>query len=528
MQSQMASSNKILIVPDNRIDLDMIASTFSLANSLESVGKEVYVYSNENNFPIFFSKIIPPTGIKFLSKNKPNDYVITLKNPSSNVSDVKWEQKGDAISIFISTAEGTFKPTDVNVTVKALDFDSVILLGFSDPSKVDIYPTNQKLFDNPDKVLVVNFTNPNKTKYTKDFTLTSASSLSEIVYRLIMNQKLNINPRIAENILAGIYWKTNSFKYYSNSKHLFEIVADLIDKGAVPENAAKKAINNLKLIETKLICEVLENIKITKEKIAISKVPYVKINNIKLDHIIFKNWNLLPTIEGIKVAFVLVENSKKEVCVYIKSNDKRLHAGEFAKEFKGEGDYIKAKFTTTSSLLDTEARIMMKASVLLTDEGEIERAGNNLKSQFPKRSDEALAQSDNSQDQAKPQHSETISSSQEPKANSIERKGRNQETGVSNTNSQVPKPNPRFTDSPIETQPKSRTTDPAPRTSEPDEYFSIENDYDTPVVAPVIGVDGDPLAPAKETPKPLGLNDNSSSQQNQMFASPLPPAGGQS
>ena len=265
MQSQISSSNKILIIPDNRIDLDMIASTFSLANSLESAGKEVYVYANYNNFPVFFYKIISPTGIKFLSKNKPNDYIITLKKPSSNVKDVKWEQKGDAISIFISTSEGTFKPTDVNVNVKGLDFDSVILLGFSDPSRIDIYPNNQKLLDNQDKVFVVNFTNQNKSKYPKDFTLTSASSLSEIIYRLILNQKLNINPRIAENILAGIYWKTNSFKYYSNSKHLFEIVADLIDKGAVPENAAKKAINNLKLIETKLICEVLENIKSTKE-----------------------------------------------------------------------------------------------------------------------------------------------------------------------------------------------------------------------------------------------------------------------
>lgn len=100
----------------------------------------------------------------------------------------------------------------------------------------------------------------------------NAPSTTFILYKFLKYFKLNIEADIATCLLGGLYGDTGSFMHSNTSKEVFEMAAELLEKGArIAEiTTALFSINSLSTL--KLWGKVLENAVMTDENVVMSVV----------------------------------------------------------------------------------------------------------------------------------------------------------------------------------------------------------------------------------------------------------------
>lgn len=363
MNVRIAQSKRILIVPDQRLDVDLVAATFSLAKALQNNGKEVKILINDNNYPVFISQIILPGNLRFIEPEKPKDYIITLENQNAKVKEVKWEQVEGKINIIVTTEQGDIDGTQTNVKEINAAYDMTFLVGFTDPVKAGSFYEQNKTNFEWNKLVIINHTKA-EDKVWFNYTSEGAASLSEIVKKYLEEYKIEYDADCANDLLTGIYWKTNNFRENIGQGHILKEANELVEKGANATKAALRANRNIKFIETKLISEALRNVKITKDNIASSKVSKEVVNNTKLDELIFEDWNIIANISKVEAAYVIVEG-KDENTVFLKSNSSKINPSKVVKEYNGKGDKVRASFKTNKNSESIDMELNHKLTVLL-------------------------------------------------------------------------------------------------------------------------------------------------------------------
>jgi len=378
MKTKFAEAKSIVIVPDEKIDLDLIAASISLGLTLKDASKKVSILLNDNIYPTFLANIISPYGLKFIEPNKPNDYIISLKDQNVLVEEVRWEQKGDQINIVITTKKGEINTNKASIQKIGYKPDLIIVIGRNNLRKKVPEFISQL---NQEKFFYINLKGNNQLSIDNQFTLKQTSSLSELIKKFLDNNNLEPTDIVATYLLTGIIWCTNNFQTKTNYS-TFQTVLELLDMGASYSIASDKANKNLKLIETKLIIEILKNIKITRDKVAFSKVTTNFVKNIKFDEIIFRNWNLSFYITDVKVSVILID-TKDGTLVYVHSNKPNIiQADKVVSEFEGKGDRHDAYFASTKSINTLENELKLKISVCLTDTAEKERLETKINADF--------------------------------------------------------------------------------------------------------------------------------------------------
>jgi len=369
MIARIQNSKKLLIIPDRRIDLDLMAATVTLARSLKKSGKEVQILIDDTNYPNFISRLVTPEDLCFLEPKKSKNILITLRDQKDvKVKDVRWEQTEGNIKIVISTDQGEIKKENTDVKTIQEEVDQILLVGFHKFERIgEYYLTNKDLFTK-DKVSYINFSKWIKDKNDNGFTQKDASSLSEIVQGLVFQLGRSLDIKASTDLLTGIYWKTEGFQNYVNSSSLFNNALKLIKLGGDLEKAVSTSRNNLKLIESRLVSEVLRNVKITKEKIALSVVRRDRAANVKIDEILFRNWNLAGFLDDIKVSYVILEQNNDEYVVFIKSNVKEINASRIARKYGGFGNNRYGKFAIKKELEELTSELILESAILIDKE----------------------------------------------------------------------------------------------------------------------------------------------------------------
>jgi len=87
-----------------------------------------------------------------------------------------------------------------------------------------------------------------------------ASSTSEIVYQILLDWGLMIDPEIATSIFAGIASDTVFFKYEKNANKTFKIAAELLDLGADKNKIVEHSFDSFDFDFVRLIGEFLTKI----------------------------------------------------------------------------------------------------------------------------------------------------------------------------------------------------------------------------------------------------------------------------
>ena len=293
----ISSPKKVVITTHHKPDADALGSSLGLAGYLKKLQHDVTV-------------ITPTDYPNFLNWMEGNDDVIVFEDGNE-------EQSAKLVN----------------------DADIVFCLDFSSLNRIndlgEIVRQSSAV-----KVLIDHHLDPEDFA---QFVLwsTEAAATAELVHELISrlgNAEL-IDRQIAEALYAGIMTDTGNFKHPNTTKNVFQVCADLIDRGADTAKVAKLIYDNNSINRIKFLGFALnEKLKIMPEYhtayFAISAEELKKFHSQTGDTEGLVNYAL--SIEGIRFAAVIIDRTEAIKMSFRSVGD--FSVNEFArKHFQGGG-----------------------------------------------------------------------------------------------------------------------------------------------------------------------------------------------
>lgn len=179
----------------------------------------------------------------------------------------------------------------------------------------------------------------------------TASSTSEIIYKIFQHKNISLTPAISSALLTGIIDDTTFFTNKLTTKRSIAIAAKLLEKGA----RQKQLLNNYWKRYTpdslKKWGHVLNNLQFNpNHKSVTAVIPRFP----DLDPGIFEEFsNFLTTIHEVDLIFVLYEQANHVRCS-MRSRNSKFNVAEIAIRFGGGGHPRAAGFSIPGKLEQTE------------------------------------------------------------------------------------------------------------------------------------------------------------------------------
>jgi len=151
------------------------------------------------------------------------------------IDKVDYNIQGESFNLIISPRQGYPKlnPNQVNFSYTGGSIDFIFVIDSATLNNLgSIYTDNQNMFIGHD---IINIDRHLTNAYfgTVNFIDKTISSVSELILRVLQNQKIEIDREIATNLYAGIAASTNNFTSYSTNANTFENIATLLRAGAI-------------------------------------------------------------------------------------------------------------------------------------------------------------------------------------------------------------------------------------------------------------------------------------------------------
>ena len=350
-------TTKTLIIPTENLDPDVLASAFSIARAITSKGKsKAEILFEKDKIPPHLLKIFNTKDIRFTSELEPHGFVVRLKSIDAKVKDVKWEEKDGEINLYISADNGKL---DRKAIVKSggTNYEKIITIGIQKLDELgEIYIEHKELF-NSLEVVNIDIASNNSHFGKTEFVKPDASSLSEVAFEFLESEGISIGAVEATNLLAGIFWKTQSFKSASKVS-TFQAVTELMNANADPVAASRQVYQTLSLNQVRYMSTILKNAEISPDGIVWSIVRKSEINTMKVEEIIFPEVNLLSFFTGAKAAFVLTEIKEQLTHCDLKSNQKSIKASKLAQVFGFRGNVEHSNFYIHNTIENAKIQIL--------------------------------------------------------------------------------------------------------------------------------------------------------------------------
>ena len=175
---------------------------------------------------------------------------------------------------------------------------------------------------------------------------TKASSAAEIIAELILNTRLKLTKKVAENLFVGIVSDSNRF-LLSTSKTL-RLVAELIEKGHLNIKDVYPNLYQRPLSEVKFQAFITQNLTVTENGFAYIKIGTEDIEKYQVDSSTASNMiNDFNYINGIYVwTFVTYNAKNKQYKVNIRSRGPVIN--EIANKYNGGGHKLASGVRTES------------------------------------------------------------------------------------------------------------------------------------------------------------------------------------
>jgi len=202
---------------------------------------------------------------------------------------------------------------------------------------------------------------------------TEASSTAEIVYHIIREFKISIDPAIATAIYTGILTDTGSFRFSNTSRASFAICEKMVAAGVDPHRVARHVYGTYSLGRIKLLNLAIDSIEISRNgRLSIMTLTQDMLDNTgtqpeDIDGFI----NYAKRIEDVKVAALIRESpngghpngEKKSFHVSLRS-DGNTDVAAIAAAFGGGGHCSAAGFNIESTLSGLKGTIYHLAEQL--------------------------------------------------------------------------------------------------------------------------------------------------------------------
>src|SRR5450631_3487198 len=188
----------------------------------------------------------------------------------------------------------------------------------------------------------------------------TSPATGQILFELIQNQQLPIDPAIAENLFVAISTDTGSFQYPNTTARTFEIGAELVRGGVDVGRVSKLLYENYPRRRTELLRELLGTMrfeaggKIASFSLSLKGAADLNVkpedNEGLIDH--------LRAIQGVIVAVFFEELTDGKVRVSMRSKSEAVDVSAICQKFGGGGHKLAAGARVRGTLAEVEQKIL--------------------------------------------------------------------------------------------------------------------------------------------------------------------------
>lgn len=188
----------------------------------------------------------------------------------------------------------------------------------------------------------------------------TSPATGQILFELIQNQQLPIDPAIAENLFVAISTDTGSFQYPNTTTRTFEIGAELVRGGVDVGRVSQLLYENYPRRRTELLRELLGTMRIEANgkiasfslslKVAAELGVRPEDNEGLIDH--------LRAIRGVIVAVFFEELADGKVRVSMRSKSEAVDVSAICQKFGGGGHKLAAGARVRGTLAEVEQKIL--------------------------------------------------------------------------------------------------------------------------------------------------------------------------
>lgn len=144
------------------------------------------------------------------------------------------------------------------------------------------------------------------------------SSTSQLIFKFILDNKLKINKKIAENIFIGIVGDTDRFLHDYTTNETIELTSQLLNMSNIEFTKIYSSIYSRPISEIKFQGYIYQNLEITKNKVAYIKITDEILKKFEVDSASAGNMiNELKYVNEILVWVFFSEDTKQDI---IKAN----------------------------------------------------------------------------------------------------------------------------------------------------------------------------------------------------------------
>lgn len=165
----------------------------------------------------------------------------------------------------------------------------------------------------------------------------NSSSTSQLIFKFILENKLKMNKKIAENIYIGIVGDTDRFLHDYTTNETFNLVSKLLDMSHIEFTKLYEPLYKRPLAELKFEGYIYQNLSLTKNNVAYIKITDDIMKKFEVDPSSAGNMiNDLKFVSGISIWVFFSEDIKNKIIkANIRSNN--IVINDIAAKYGGGG-----------------------------------------------------------------------------------------------------------------------------------------------------------------------------------------------
>lgn len=240
LKTKLASSQRVLIALPNEVSVDKLSGALALYLTLSNSGKQAFLVT-EAPTQVSAANLFGIDRVQNSLPQTSGDLIITLSGvvaQDGTVPDIEkldyFPEGGDMKLVFKVLPGHTFKPSSITPTYSGGDLDLILTVGARDFNSLGgIYQS--QVFSG---VTLINLDkDPTNTQYgTLNIIDPESTSVSEMVYQLILGLGLTLDPDSATNLLEGIYDVTSNLTSNVKPETLITSASLMQSGGKLPQS----------------------------------------------------------------------------------------------------------------------------------------------------------------------------------------------------------------------------------------------------------------------------------------------------
>ena len=192
-------------------------------------------------------------------------------------------------------------------------------------------------------------------------------STGEMIFDLAQALNGSISYDTAYCLYAAIVSDTGSFKYSSTTADTFRVAKELVEKGVKPFEVAAKLFDNFTLNRLHLLMSVLDTMELYKNgRISVIHVTREMFSRVGANQGDVENFINYPrSLESVNVAVFLKETNDGLVSVSLRSKGSWCDVAKVAAKFGGGGHKHAAGFKKDASILEDREQLLSGLSLTM-------------------------------------------------------------------------------------------------------------------------------------------------------------------